>query len=177
VEAEPEAAIPALLSGDCDIVVSEEYPGPRLGTPRHLHREVLALDQLDLVASADLLKGQDPLKAAEHLPWALEPVDSASREWAEQHCRNLGFTPMVQYESLDLELLLLLVKQSAAVSILPALVLAAEGSNSSIVRVETGWARTLVLLTRRARREDPSVLAVSSALRRRFHDSSVSLTE
>lgn len=173
VESEPEEAIPALLSGEFDVVVSEEYPGTETAPSRHLHREVLAHDPLEMVAASHMLEGRDPVRVGGKLPWALEPLGSPSRDWTVQHCLALGFAPSVQYESWDLDLLLLLVHQGAAASILPALVLPPKHESSSVVRVDTGWARTLVLLVRKARREDPSVLAVCSALRSRFQDSAL----
>src|SRR3954471_3082371 len=41
VESEPEVAVPALLSGGFDLVVSEEYPGADPTPPRRVDREVL----------------------------------------------------------------------------------------------------------------------------------------
>jgi DNA-binding transcriptional LysR family regulator len=74
----------------------------------------------------------------------------------------------VQYESCDLELLLLVVHQGAAASILPRLVLPPQRESALLVRLETGWSRTLVSLARKAKASDPSVRAVRSALRGRF---------
>jgi DNA-binding transcriptional LysR family regulator len=170
VESEPEVALVGLLSGDLDLVVSEEYPGEKVVQPRHLVREVLANDPLEIVVAPSLLDGRgvpDPLVpgALGQAPWALEPVGAASRAWAEHHCSGLGFPPTVQYESWDLGLLLLLVQHGAAASILPRLALPPERETAGLIRRETGWARTLVLLARRARANDPSVTAVRSVLR------------
>ncbi|MGV9800243.1 LysR family transcriptional regulator [Mycobacterium sp. NPDC003449] len=177
VESEPEVAIPALLSGEFDVVVSEEYPGGGPGLPRHVHREVLATDPMEAVAATSLLAGRELVRAGGELPWALEPGGAASRAWAVQHCLGLGFTPKVQYESYDLDLLLLLVHQGAAASVLPRLVLPPQRETATLVRLETGWARTLVALTRRARTDDPSVRAVRRSLHGRFQDSAVSVTD
>ncbi|BDY33022.1 MULTISPECIES: LysR family transcriptional regulator [Mycolicibacterium] len=177
VESEPEVAVPALLSGEFDLVVSEEYPAAAPSLPRHVHREVLAEDALEIVAASDLLRGRDVVKAGSSLPWALEPVGAASRAWSVQHCLGLGFTPTVQYESYDLDLLLLLVHQGAAASILPRLVLPPHRETATLVRVETGWSRTLVALTRQARAGDPSVRAVRRSLHGRFRESAVPLTD
>jgi DNA-binding transcriptional LysR family regulator len=177
VESEPEIAVPALVSGEFDLVVSEEYPAGTSAVPRHLHREVLASDPLEAVVAAALLRGRDFATTAGALPWALEPVGAASRAWALQHLLGLGFSPTVQYESYDLDLLLLLVRQGAAASILPKLVLPPQRENATLIRFETGWSRTLVALTRQARTDDPSVRAVREALHGRFADSAVSVTD
>lgn len=171
VESEPEVAFPALLSGDFDLVVSEEYPGREPVLPRHIQREVLAVDPLQIVAAADLLDGRDLAEVGGAIPWALEPLGAASRTWAVQFCLAKGFTPSVQYESWDLDLLLLLVRQGAAASVLPQLALHGRTETRGLVRTDTGTARTLVSLVRRARRNDPSVHAVRSALHALFRDS------
>jgi DNA-binding transcriptional LysR family regulator len=168
VESEPEVAVPALLTGEFDLVVSEEYPGSTPEPPRHVHREVLGHDPLEVVVAPSLAGGRDLVTSGGDLPWALEPVGTASRAWALQHCFGLGFTPTVQYESCDLELLLLLVHQGAAASILPTLVLPPQRESALLIRLETGWSRTLVSLARRATSRDPSVRAVREALRARF---------
>jgi DNA-binding transcriptional LysR family regulator len=176
VESEPEVAVPALLSGEFDLVISEEYPGGGKALPRHVHREVLAADPLEIVVAASLLRGRDLAKTGAILPWALEPVGAASRAWSVQHCLGLGFTPTVQYESYDLNLLLLVVHQGAAASILPRLVLPPQRETTTLVRLETGWSRTLVALTRQARAGDPSVQAVRRSLHGQFRESAVSVT-
>jgi DNA-binding transcriptional LysR family regulator len=168
VESEPEVAVPALLSGEFDLVVSEEYPGSDPKPPRHVDREVLGADPLEIVAATSLLRGRDLPKEGSGLPWALEPVGAASRAWAVQHCLGLGFSPTVQYESYDLDLLLSLVRQGAAASVLPRLVLPPQRETATLCRLETGWSRTLVSLARRARVGDPSVRAVRGALRGQF---------
>ena len=108
------------------------------------------------------------MKEGGNLAWALEPVGATSRAWAVQHCLGLGFSPAVQYESYDLDLLLLVVHQGAAASILPRLVLPPQRETAVLTRVDTGWSRRLVSLVRRARERDPSVRAVRGALRGRF---------
>src|SRR5689334_7388212 len=168
VESEPEVAVPALVSGEFDLVVSEEYPGTNPRLPRHINREVLGADPLELVAATSLLSGRDMVKEGAALPWALEPAGAASRAWAVQHCLGLGLSPTVQYESYDLDLLLLLVHQGAAASLLPRLVLPPQRETATLTRLETGWSRTLVSLARHARVGDPSVRAVRGALRGQF---------
>jgi DNA-binding transcriptional LysR family regulator len=176
VESEPEVAVPALVSGEFDLVVSEEYPGSAPKLPRHVNREVLGTDPLEVVVATSLLKGRDVKTNGGNMPWALEPVGAASRAWAVQHCLGLGFSPTVQYESYDLDLLLLVVHQGAAASILPRLVLPPQRETAGLTRLDTGWSRTLVSLVRQARVSDPSVCAVRGALRGQFLQSAVSLT-
>src|SRR3954452_24671324 len=168
VESEPEEAVPALLSGEFYLVVSEGYPGSTSELPRHVNREVLGTDPLEIVVATSLLGGRNLAKTGGSLPWALEPVGAASRAWAVQHCLGLGFSPTVQYESYDLDLLLMVVHQGAAASILPRLVLPPQRETAVLTRLDTGWSRTLVSLSRQAREGDPSLRAVRGALRGQF---------
>ena len=105
VESEPEVAIPELLSGDVDLVVSEEYPDAHRAAARTCIVRPWPSDPLELVVAEGLL-GARPGRGRGDLPWALEPVGAASRAWTLRHCLGLGFTPSVQYESWDLDLLL-----------------------------------------------------------------------
>jgi DNA-binding transcriptional LysR family regulator len=171
VQSEPEVSYPGLLSGEFDVVVSEEYPGTEQALPRHVVREVLATDPLQVVVTSGLLADRDLPSAGGTIPWALEPVGASSRTWAMQHCLGQGFSPSVQFESWDLDLLLLLVLQGAAASVLPQLALESNAPGSDLVTMGTGTSRTLVSLSRRARKDDPSVQAVRSALHARFRAS------
>src|SRR5215831_17800519 len=47
-ELEPEAAMPALIAGEFDIVLGEEYPGHPLPRPRETERHDLRTDELRL---------------------------------------------------------------------------------------------------------------------------------
>lgn len=185
-ESEPEVAVPALLSGSFDVVVSEEYPGAVVPSRREIHRRILLRDPLEVVVPTALLAGRDLAHAGADLPWALEPEGAASREWAVQHCRGLGFTPAVQYESWDLELLLLLVRRGAAASVLPRMVLPAPradeeprrpGAPRPLRRVDTGRARTIVTLVRRGREADPTVRTVRDELHTAFDSADDTVSE
>lgn len=169
IDSEPEVALPALLSGEFDLVVSEEYPGAEPSLPRHVERKVLAEDPLEVVVAEELLDGRTLTRAGGSIPWALEPVGASSRAWSLQHCRSRGFTPSVHHESTDLDLLLRLVVEGAAASVLPRLALT-EGRSAvtGLKRFETDSARTLVSLIRRARSADSTVRTVEDALRSRF---------
>ena len=172
VECEPEVAVPALLSGDFDLIVSEEYPGAIPPPVHQVDRRVLLEDPLELVVAPRVLAGRTPtelgIELGTEVAWALEPVGAASRSWAVQHCVALGFTPDVQYESWDLGLLLLLVRRGAAASLLPRLALPPHRESGDLARTRTGWARTLVTLVRRGREADPTVRAVREALHAAF---------
>lgn len=58
VQAEPERAVPALLAGDFDLVVAEEYPGVQPWIPAETHRHELGHDPLSAVVAESLLEGR-----------------------------------------------------------------------------------------------------------------------
>ncbi|GGS18066.1 transcriptional regulator [Streptomyces aureoverticillatus] len=181
---EPEAALPALLARDFDLVVAEEYPGtPEGGTAGLrddvLEREELCVDQLRLAlpeagpepgpADAEGEAG-DPRGALRALaggrPWVMEPDGSAARRWATAVCRAAGFEPDVRFESPDLLLHLRLVEQGHAVAFLPDLVWHAGPPTVALRPLPPGQhARALFTVVRRGRGRHPAVAALRSALR------------
>ena len=82
-ESEPEVAVPGLLSGDFDIVVSEEYPGEALPATDEIHRRILLRDPLEIVVRESLLDGRDLPHVGGELPWALEPVGADCVAWRD----------------------------------------------------------------------------------------------
>lgn len=162
VQAEPEVAVPALLAGDFDLVVAEEYPGVQPWIPAETHREELGVDPLFVVVDERLIQGRALSVAGGRIPWVMEARTSAAREWAELTCRRLGFEPDVRYESDDLLVHLELIEQGRAAGLLPALV-AARGV-PGLQRTATGSARTLLTLTRSGSEHSPAVRVVRDSL-------------
>lgn len=161
-QAEPEVAVPALLAGDFDLVVAEEYPGVQPWIPAETHREELGVDPLFVVVVEELIQGRVLAVAGGRIPWVMEARGSAAREWAELTCRRLGFEPDVRYESDDLLVHLELIEHGRAAGLLPAL-LAARGA-PGLVRTPTGSARSLLTLVRAGSERSPAVRVVRDAL-------------
>jgi DNA-binding transcriptional LysR family regulator len=162
VQAEPEIAVPALLAGDFDLVVAEEYPGVQPWIPAETHREQLGVDPLSVVVDERLMQGRALAVAGGRIPWVMEGRGAAAREWAELTCRRLGFEPDVRYESDDLLVHLELIQQGRAAGMLPSLV--ADRGEPGLQRTPTGSARTLLTLTRAGSERDPAARAVRAAL-------------
>ncbi len=167
VQAEPEVSVPALLAGDFDLAVAEEYPGVQPWIPAETHREELGVDPLFIVVAERLSQGRTLAVAGARIPWVMEGRGSAAREWAEQTCRRLGFEPDVRYESDDLLVHLELIERGRAAGLLPALV-CARGA-PGLQRTATGAARTLLTLTRAGTERNPAVRVVRSSLRAALH--------
>lgn len=97
-----EAAIPALLARDFDLVLSEEYPG----NPPSPHPGVTTSRVIDdplLLAVPTAWPARSPADLDE-APWVMEQRGTAARAWSESVCRAAGFEPRVRYETSDLGL-------------------------------------------------------------------------
>ena len=163
VQEEPEAAVPALLAGDFDLVVAEEYPGVQPWIPSETHREELGVDPLFVVVDKGLTQGRALAVAGAQIPWVMEARGSAAREWAELTCRRLGFEPDVRYESEDLLVHLELIEKGRAAGLLPAL-LVARSATPACAAPRPGSARMLLTLTRGGSERSPTIRAVRDSL-------------
>src|SRR5215467_7249616 len=76
-ELEPEAALPALIAGEFDIVLGEEYPGHPLPRPRETERHDLLTDELRLVTPAGWSERSLPELASR--PFVMEPAGTPAR--------------------------------------------------------------------------------------------------
>ncbi|MFI5916510.1 LysR substrate-binding domain-containing protein [Dactylosporangium sp. NPDC051541] len=118
-ELEPDVALPALVAGDFDLVLAEEYPGHPLRQLAGTSRRDLFTDELFL-AVPDSWTGDDLAGVAER-PFAMEPAAKPAGRWALATCREAGFEPDVRYTSTDLQIHLRMVEQQLAVALVPEL--------------------------------------------------------
>lgn len=180
-EREPELALFDVAARDFDLVVAEQYPGHTRAHRDDLDRVHLAADAIRLAlppstASADPeVAGDLPLadpkparlrRLSEGMPWVLEPKGTASREWAEQLCRDAGFEPDVRFETADLMAHIRLIRSGNAVGLLPDLVWAGETPSVTLVDLPGHPEREVFTSTRLAAAVRPAVLACRDALER-----------
>ncbi len=118
-ELEPETALPALVSGDLDLVIAEEYPGHELPRAAQIERSTLLADPLRLVTPRAW--GSVALADLAERPFVLEPEGTTSRTWSLTECRRAGFEPDVRYASTDLQIHVRLVECGLAAALLPDL--------------------------------------------------------
>ncbi|HEY5905750.1 MAG TPA: LysR substrate-binding domain-containing protein, partial [Actinomycetota bacterium] len=100
------------------------------------------------------------------MPWVLEPEGTASREWAEQLCRDAGFEPDVRFETADLMAHIRLIRSGNAVGLLPDLVWAGETPSVTLVDLPGHPQREVFTSTRHAAAARPAVVACREALSR-----------
>ncbi|MCD2443664.1 LysR substrate-binding domain-containing protein [Agromyces sp. SYSU K20354] len=106
------------------------------------------------------------LAAAATRPWVLEPEGTASRDWAEQLCRDAGFEPDVRFETADLMAHIRLIRSGNAVGLLPDLVWAGEAPSVTLVDLPGHPQREVFTSTRHAAAVRPAVVACRDALGR-----------
>jgi DNA-binding transcriptional LysR family regulator len=178
-EREPELALFDVAARDFDLVIAEQYPGYTRPLHPELDRVPLARDAIRLalppahpggrVAAqrrTETAPAENPFAAASDRPWVLEPEGTASREWAEQLCRQAGFEPDVRFETADLMAHIRLIRSGNAVGLLPDLVWAGESATVQLVPLPGDPEREVFSSARRAAARRPAVVAARDALAR-----------
>jgi DNA-binding transcriptional LysR family regulator len=195
-EREPELALFDVAARDFDLVVAEQYPGHTRAHRAELDRVPLAADAIRLAlppgpsqrrevtqidppaarerrsaplrgtAAGGIDGAPQQLRAASGMPWVLEPEGTASREWAEQLCRDAGFEPDVRFETADLMAHIRLIRSGNAVGLLPDLVWAGETPSVTLVDLPGHPQREVFTSTRHAAAARPAVVACRDALAR-----------
>lgn len=161
-EAEPEAALPALLSGQFDLVLGEEYPGRPLPRPRESERHDLFTDELCLATPTAW--PDRSLAALSARPFVSEPPGTTAHDWSTAACRTAGFEPDVRYLSTDLQIHLTLVAHGLAAALVPHLSGAATRADVTVQRLPGRPARAVFAAVRIGAAEHPTVQAFATAL-------------
>src|SRR5919198_2617950 len=111
VQSDPEESMAALVAGDLDVVISDEYEGDPRPHQLALNRQDLCVDPLRLVLPRDdpLVEHGRPvaLSALADRPWAIGPVGHSDGDFVVRMCRELGgFDPVVRPRGSNLLILL-----------------------------------------------------------------------
>lgn len=154
-----EAALPALMARDYDLVLHETYPGEPAVPLNGVTNVPILTDPLVLAVPVG---SAAELAAVAEAPWAIEPAGTPARRWAVAHCRAAGFEPRIVFESTDVLLHARLVARGLAVALLPML---AVGDDPPHEVRETGLSRTIHLAWRTGSETAPAIAATRSALR------------
>src|SRR5262252_500322 len=162
-ELDPELALPALVAGEFDLVLGEEYPGFPLPRPRETERHDLLTDELRLITPAGWNERSLPELASR--PFVMEPVGTTAREWATAVCRQAGFEPDDRYTSTDLQIHLRLVEHGLAAALLPDLS-GAHDRHDVVADLLPGRPHRQIFATvRRGATSQPKVQAFTAALK------------
>ena len=162
-ELEPELALPALVAGEFDLVLGEEYPGFPLPRPRETERYDLLTDELRLITPAGW--SERSLRGLVSRPFVLEPVGTTARQWATAACRQAGFEPDARYTTTDLQIHLRLVESGLAAALLPDLSGAGERHDVAVHRLPGHPRRQIFSTVRCGAAHHPKIQSFTSALK------------
>jgi DNA-binding transcriptional LysR family regulator len=169
IEAEPEVALPALLAGDVDLALADDYPTSPRAPDSRIHRHELFPDAIVLALPADdpLARSGDPvpLRALVDAPWAFTLDDSFYADLVKKLCSELaGFDPQVRHRANDLTVLLALVAGGHAVALVPELIAAGQTGIAARPIAEQPLHRTVFVAARASSAAHPALAAVRDAL-------------
>jgi DNA-binding transcriptional LysR family regulator len=169
-ELEPEDAIPALLTGDVDVVLGDEWQHQPLSLPPAVDRRDLMDDPVHVLLAPDhpaARRHEDAVPLAELADevWAAGHAGMGWAHMVERTCRTLGgFEPDVRHRTADATVSLALVEHGMAVTLLPELILP-DPPGVAVRRIaEGGLSRTIFAATRASDAHRPSTRAVLHAL-------------
>lgn len=167
IEADAEEALPALLAGEVDLVVFDEYPGhPRLREAR-IERDEVTKERLLLALPTDhrLAAGPIRLRDLAEEAWGLPAVDSLYSKTVTQICsEHGGFSPRVEHRANDLLVLLRLTAAGHAITIVPEMI-RPESQAVALRRIgHPNLTRTILTAARSTSSGHPAIRAVRTAV-------------
>lgn len=168
VEVAPEEGLFELAARGFDLAIAEQYPNHAREHREGLQRELIGRDGIRLaVADAETATALEDLHDR---PWVMEPVGTASRQWAVQQCRAAGFEPDVRFEATDLTGHIRLIASGHAVGLLPDLVWDGAPAGLRLVDLPGAPHREIFAAMRATSSERIGPRAVCDALRRALAD-------
>jgi DNA-binding transcriptional LysR family regulator len=172
VEAEPEAALPALALGDVDLVLGDEWQHQPRRLPAGVQRHELLRDPVHLVLPAAHPAARRhaaavPLAALAGETWATGHAGIGWEEMTQRTCRELGgFDPDIRHRANDATIGLALVARGLAVTLLPDLPLPDRHPGIALRAIAEGSvSRAIFAATRAADAARPSTRALLAAVR------------
>lgn len=166
VQRELQPALAGLLAHDFDVILGEEYPG--LAEPAHAR-----VDRVDLLPDPILLAlplhgpWSQPHRLVDlaDAPWALDPADSSTGQWARTALRTAGVEPRIPFDTPDPLLQVHLVRSGHAVAFVPALLGGDRLAGTRVVAPAGRPCRLLYTAVRSGRTAHPAIQAFRRALR------------
>ncbi|MGO1286228.1 MAG: LysR family transcriptional regulator [Brachybacterium tyrofermentans] len=162
---EVEAAYEGLLAHRFEVILGEDYPGGRRVVRRGTDREDLLRDPLLLVLP-DSGPWSVPGSLAElaDAPWALDPEDTRTGDWARTYLRAAGVEPRVRFDTPDPLLQVHLVRSGHAVAFLPGIIASEHLGGTRPLRLPGDPHRSLYTAARAGAAGQPALLAFRAAL-------------
>ncbi|MGO4857650.1 LysR substrate-binding domain-containing protein [Arthrobacter sp. 2MCAF14] len=165
-QAEPDEAIPGVLSREFDLAIVESFPGQPLVRSEATEHHLLFEDAMRLGISVSDPRARPGLYLEQFArdPWIMEPTGTPAREWAVDVCRKAGFDPRVQYESPDMFVHQRFASQGLALAFLPDLMWANTTPEVALHLLRPGMARTVYTVVRSGAGGHPLIRAFHDAL-------------
>lgn len=133
VQRELPEALDGLRSHEFDLILGEEFPGPRHALPSGIDREELVADALLLVVpSIGPWARARSLRDVEGARWALEPDATSAGIWQRSILDEAGIVPDVLVETPDPLLQAHIVRTGRAVALIPGLIADAQDRKSVV---------------------------------------------
>jgi len=160
---DPEVAVLQLISRHVDAVVTDTYPGTQLAPVGSVHASIIGHDPVRGYLPEPYQEGS--FEQMQAVPWAMEPREAASTQWALRVCRELGFEPIIAHESSDVLFHLRMVEAGLAAAFLPDLVVREAGSAlTPSPHLPADQHRGILVLTRAGAQRHPALLAIRDAV-------------
>ncbi|GAC67467.1 LysR family transcriptional regulator [Gordonia soli] len=160
-----DAAYSGLLSHEFDLILGEEYPGIPTPVRANVDRTDLVADALLLAVPASRGWPTDGVEALAEVPWALDPAQSVSGDWARAVCRTAGFEPRARFVSPDPLMHAHLVRSGHAAAFIPSLITTEQSDGLELIELPGRPERILYTAVRAGRGAHPAVRAFREALR------------
>lgn len=166
---DPEIAVTQLMSRQVDAVVTDSFPGTQGAPNGGIHTTMIGQDPVrGYLPRGVTFEDFDQLR---NVRWVVEPLNSASSQWALRVCRELGIEPVVAHVSSDLLFHVRMVEQGLAAAFLPDMVVREAGSDL----VPSSWLpsdqrRSIQYLVRSGSEHSLALRAVREAILRAFHE-------
>lgn len=130
VAAEPARALDALVAGDVDLAVVDEYDYVPLALPEFVVARQLCAEPLVVVVPARWSGPRRPaLAELADADWVMPPDDAACGLAVRSACRAEGFQPRVRWETDDMLLLARAVAAGHGLAVLPRLSVATDAAD------------------------------------------------
>ncbi|MBC7298092.1 MAG: LysR family transcriptional regulator [Demequina sp.] len=162
-QSEPGAALADTWARDFDLVVAEEYPHHSAPHYPDVDRRPLVTDEIRLCVGGPWVDASGLSDLAGAI-WVMEPRGTATRHFAEQACRTVGFEPDVRFETADLQAHVRYIESGLAVGLLPGLMWGRGDMAALAHSLDPAAHRTVFTAARRSSRHDSAIGAVRSAL-------------
>jgi DNA-binding transcriptional LysR family regulator len=168
-EMEPEDSLPAVVLGEYDVALAEEYDEvPRPHYPE-LEREELCRDPILAALPRDHPAASQPAVRLRDLrddPWLSAHAETQFAQTQLRACRLVGgFEPDIRHWANDIAILLALVAAGQGVVLLPGLARAEREERVAVRPIkDADLGRTIYALNRRTSSARPSIRALLDAL-------------